>query len=166
MAAKEFYDRLAVEINDENDDFEFANRVVVAEHFLRLQGMAAQLTAKSTALTSEVANFDVHLNRKQRELKRLRRSLLARNYSRITKTAKDEVQDAFIIMLAEESNQLEEIHSLEQDIEELTQKIEARTPRLNEFKSDLKAVERTAEYCKQYLDYEKLEMRVNNNRPV
>ncbi len=165
MAKPEFYDLLSVAINEEDDDFEFANRQVVAEHFLRLQQMAAQVVARATALTAEIATLEVHKKRFARELKQIRRQVLAANYAKITKTATPEIQDAFVFLcLQDDPDLLTKFGGLEAELEEVTREIESREPRLTEFKDDLKAIERTAEYCKQYLDYEKLDMRINANR--
>lgn len=164
MTETNFYRAVRVPFNGEDQEFEFVNQVVVAEHFIRLQDLVAEINERSLDLTNELRNLEVHLKRRTRDLAKVRRTLMARNYSRLTKTADKDVQEAFILMVAEENPTfLAQMNEIESDIEDLTQKIESRKPLIEEFKDKQKLVEKIAEYAKQYLDFRKLEIRIENN---
>lgn len=171
MANTGFYQQVVVPFNEEvgqdsqGREVQFVNPVQAAEHFVRLSSMLARLTEKSALLTEQVKTLEVKRSRAQRELNKIRRKLLAGNYSRVTKTASVEVMDAFIWMVAQEvgGEIPDEIERLEEEIEEFTREIERRTPRLEEYKNDQKLIERTGDYLKQFLDFSKLEMRLTEN---
>lgn len=165
MANGEFYERVALPFNDEDPNFEFVNDVIASEHFVRLQHLLSKLTERIKDLANEVHNLEIHRNRATREIQKIRKVLFARNYSRITKSADKEIQDAFIFLVASEAGDeiLSQLSALEDEVENITREIEIRQPRLNEYRNDMKLIEKVGDYVKQYLDAEKLRMKIENN---
>lgn len=157
--ADTFWNDLSIPYQEEDEEFNFANLVIVAQHFLKAVGRAAQLGEQAEVLTEQIATVTVQRDRKDRELKVLRRKILASNYKGMSKSASRDVQEAFILAMAEKDGLLPELEALEAEIERLTREIEAREPRVAEFRNRMKLIETTMGWGKQYLDFEKLVIR-------
>jgi hypothetical protein len=158
-----FWTDITVPLNEDwaENGVEFINPVQVAEMFARATTIAAKLAQEAETLMHESADFEFRRTQCQRQLKRLRREVLAKNYKGITKSANAELMDAyFYSVLTEEEREL--LVSLEDESDEYTDEIGARQPRLELLRTRLKNIERNMDYMKQYLDYEKLQTRISS----
>lgn len=158
----DFWKNLVIPFQEEDEEFQFANPVVVGQYFLKAVGTAAYLGEQAESLTEQVGNLRVQLDRKKRDLSKFRRSVLAAYYKEITKSASSEVQDAFIEKKADEMGRLKEMQDLEEEIENLVRELEIREPRLDQYRTRLKLLENSLNWGKQYLDFEKLMIRSTN----
>lgn len=156
---KDFWKDMVIPFQNEDDELQFANLVAVSQHFIKAVGLAAQLGEQAEALTEQLANVTITLERKQRDLSEFRKSILAKHYKRISKSAGKDVQEAFIRAMADEDGREQELIDLDAEIEKLTREIEIRTPRVAQYKARLKMLEMTMGWGKQYLDFEKLIIR-------
>jgi len=154
-----FWQDMQFPFQDEDDQFQFANLVVVAEQFLRATSTAAALNEQAEVLQEQLANLRIMYERKERQLKILRRNILARNYKQMSKSAGKDVQEAFIVAMAASDGVLQELLDVEQAMEKLQQEIEQREPVLDELRNRLKTLDTIMGWGKQYLDFEKLLLR-------
>lgn len=152
----DFWDEVTIEFQEEDDGFHFVNPVVMAQYFVKAVGHATQLHRDMEVLKEEVANLTIRKERKQRELAKLRKAIIAANYSESTKSASSEIQDAFVLAKAPSLGKLDELKEIEADIEELIRLIEVREPKIEEIKVRLRALENFTNWGKQYLDFDKL----------
>ncbi len=145
----------------EDPELEFTNRVVTAEWFAQQTQVIAELGGKAEVLDEEIANLQVHLRRKERELQNVRLSILARCYGKITKSADKVVQEAFIRSMAVELKETDTLTKLDLELEDIRQEIEIREPRRDQYYTRLKILKDSQESARQYLDHEKLQTRIN-----
>lgn len=138
---------------------EFVNPVVVADMFATSTGTAAKLAQEAEVISEKLAKLDYEKGRLARQVAKIRRTIFADHYNKITKSAGAEIQDAFILSMADEG-QKALLLSLEEDIEDRLDKIGRLTPRLERVRYRLKVLERNMDWAKQYLDHEKLQMRI------
>lgn len=165
MAEKEdrFFEEVIVPFNDEDESLEFINPVVVAEHFARITALNARLASQSEGGSSRLAELEADLKRENREIDKLRRKVFADNFNDVTRTAPKEIQDAFILSRADQEvlDQLTEHEDNKAYIEDEMDVVKAALDRI---RSRMRLIEKTMDWAKQYLDYEKLLTRVEMQR--
>jgi hypothetical protein len=161
--ADEFWLRVELPFQAEDDEVQFVNPVVAAEWFAQKTQDIAYLNGLAEAIEEEVANLKVHRRRAEHAFAKFRRRLLASNYAGITKSADKEIQAAFLLKIAEQQGKLDELETHEEEIEQIVRMIEVREPRRDQFYARLKAIKDSVESAKQYLDFSKLEMRLAGN---
>src|SRR3954467_10046234 len=90
-----------VELPFQTDDrnFQFVNPVAAAEWFAKKTSDISFLNGLAEILEEEIANLKVHLRRKDEEIGRVRRRLLANAYDRIAKSAGTEILNSFVLKL-------------------------------------------------------------------
>lgn len=159
-----FWETLNIPIQVEDDGFQFVNPVVMAQRFVHAMGQAALLGSQIETLTEQIANLTVNRDRKVRELRKLRREVLANAYTKLTKSAPSEIQEAFVLKAAAEQGRQDEFTALEAEIEYLERELESRTPRIGVYKARLKTLELAMNWGKQYLDFDKLITRASLER--
>lgn len=151
-----FWDALPIPYQTEDEEYEFANPVVVQQQFLRLSRATAVVCQEAEDVTSEIADLENDKSEVQLELSNLRRQLFAANYKQITKSASSEVQDAFILTTARDCGREEELA----DLEEMVADLESRIRRLKPVQAKLwnrqNMIKQTFDYGKNYLDFEKV----------
>lgn len=158
-----FWDSVELPQQDEDKDFPLVNSVVAAEWFAKKTSDIAYLNGLAEILTEEIENLKVHKRRKETTFARFRRRLLADHYDKITKSADKEIQAAFLLKISKESKiDHEALFKFEDDLEEITKQIEVREPRRDQLHARLKALRDAQDAARQYLDFNKLEMRLNN----
>jgi len=158
--ADTFWDSIEIPFQELEEDVQFVNPVVVANGFMKAAAQAKALGEKMEVLSEQMANLNIALERKRREMAKLRRDLLAAHYTKITKSAPSEVQEAFLITVANTEGRLPDLLAIEQEIERLTRELEIREPRLNQYKARLRMLETIVGWGKQYVDYDKLLLRL------
>lgn len=157
-----FWDSVELPQQDEDKDFPLVNSVVAAEWFAKKTSDIAYLNGLAEILTEEIENLKVHKRRKETSFARFRRRLLANNYDKITKSADKEIQSAFLLKIAQEDkNEETRLLRFEDELEEVTKQIEVREPRRDQLHARLKALKDSQDAARQYLDFNKLEMRLN-----
>jgi hypothetical protein len=163
--ADTFFERITVPVNYEanSNGFDFVNPVEVAEMFAAATGIAAQLGGQCETLTSVIANVEFQLVQKERELFRLRRSLLADSFGGVKAGWSTAVLEAYVFTCAVALDRTTALTSLEGDIEELQDTLGMHKPRLDKLKSRARLLEKNMEMAKQYLDFDKLMQRVTNH---
>lgn len=157
-----FWKDLPIPFQNEDDIVQFANPVEVQRHLLLATAYSNYLGGQMEILTEQIATFEVERDRFQREKTRLERDILASNIDSIAKSASEPVRAAFIYAKATET-QRTKMRELEESIEEKTRLIEARQPRVDQFKSRLKVLEFKTDMAREYLYQERSINRVTNN---
>jgi chorismate mutase len=159
--AEEFYRRIQVEVNEEwkENGADFINPVQVAEMFADNTGLAAWLAHEAEQITAELNDLSEQDTKLERQQARLRRQVLADNLGSFKASYNTEAQDAFIFAAANEADRAQLLR-LEQERDEVADKVAAIKPRSERNKHRLKVLERNMEYAKQYLDYDKLMTRI------
>lgn len=157
-----FWEDMVIPFQEEDEEFQFANPVVVSQQFVKAIGTASYLGKQAEILTEQIGNLKVTLDRFKRERDKLRRRILANHYKEITKSASSEIQDAFIYKMAQEDGLSKELLEIEAEIEDLTREIEVREPRVDQYKTRLRLLETSMNWGKQYLDFDKLIIRSTN----
>jgi hypothetical protein len=160
---KEFWENFPIPFQEEDPEFEFINSVVVQQQLGRAPHVAAQLGEKAEILTREIANAEVKRDRLDRALYKFRRKILAQHYSGSPRSGNSTVLDAYIRKVAEETGMLEELEGLETGIEECQREIESRKPVLNEVTARLKLLRDKMDWCREYLNMDKLMARISTN---
>lgn len=161
-----FWGSFPIPLNEEasEDGFELVNIVDVQDDFLRMISQTAQLAQQLEELTDARANQEVIKARAERDLDFLRRKILASHISKLAKTASPEVRDAFIYARAIEESLTESYDALEKEIEKAVRQIEKLTPRINKLRNRLQLLNTKADWMKQYLDYHKLQLRIEGKQ--
>jgi hypothetical protein len=156
-----FWDGVELPHQTEDTEFPLVNSVVAAEWFAKKTSDIAYLNGQAEILTEEIENLKVHKRRKETSFARFRRKLLADHYDKITKSADKEIQAAFLLKIARETELgLLRLETFEEELEEITRQIEVREPRRDQFHTRLKALRDSQDAARQYLDFNKLEMRL------
>jgi hypothetical protein len=156
-----FWDSVELPQQDEDKDFPLVNSVVAAEWFAKKTSDIAYLNGLAEILTEDIENLKVHKRRKETTFARFRRRLLADHYDKITKSADKEIQAAFLLKISKESRiDYEALLKFEDDLEEINRAIEVREPRRDQLHARLKALRDSQDAARQYLDFNKLEMRL------
>ena len=163
MSVDTFWEDIQIPYQEDNKDFQFTNPVAVSQHFVKSVGRLAQVAEQAEVLTDQIATITVHMERRERDLKMLRRKILAKHYKSITKSAGSEIQEAFVRLKAEEEGLLSALESIEAEIEKDRRELEIRIPRVAKLRSRMKAIETTLIWGKQHLDFEKILMRTQHN---
>lgn len=158
-----FWDALPIPYQTEDGEYDFANPIVVQQHFLRLSKATAIISEKAEQLTKTLSELEDERAEEQYKLGQLRRRLFAANYKLITKSASNEIQDAFILMTARGTDQEDDLLALEERIHELDGEIRRLKPRIERLWTRQKQIQLTIDAGKQYLDYEKKLMHIENN---
>lgn len=151
-------------VNDEDENFQLVNPVVAAEWFLDNQSRLARLGYLNERLTEEIANLEVQLEWKKRDLALLERELIPLVYQRIAKSASSKIVDAHIPLVAREKGKEEALNSLSREIEELTREVERRKPAREKVQMRMKILSTIEANIANFLNWEKLEKRVNSQR--
>jgi hypothetical protein len=155
-----FWAEVKLPFQADDKEFEFTNDVVTAEWFAKNTETIAHLSGLAEVLEEEIANLHVHLRRKEYFLTRVKNRLLAKNYTKITKSADKSIQDAFVRYQVTEEGKEAEYEMMEQEIEDIRRMIEVREPRRDQLYSRLKALRDSQESARHYLDHAKLEKRL------
>jgi hypothetical protein len=156
-----FWKTVELPFQTDDQNFQFVNPVAAAEWFAKKTSDISFLNGLAEILEEEIANLKVHLRRKDEEIGRLRRRLLANAYDRIAKSAGTEILNSFVLKLAEDDSKGPQLAKMEEEKEELVRSIEVREPRRNQLYARLKAIRDAQDAARQYLDYNKLEQRLN-----
>lgn len=157
----EFWKTVELPFQTDDRNFQFVNPVAAAEWFAKKTSDISFLNGMAELLEEEIANLKVHLRRKDEELNKLRRRLLSGAYDKISKSASTEILNAFVLTLAEAGGKGIKLTELEDQKEEIVKSIEVREPRRNQLYARLKAIRDSQDAARQYLDYNKLEQRLN-----
>jgi hypothetical protein len=157
-----FWEELVIPFQEEDGNFQYANPVVVGQYFIKAVGVAAFLGQQAETLTEQIGNLRVSLDRKKRDLAKVRRKVLSESYKEVKSSASTEVQDAFVHRKAHDLGFGVELETLENEVEALVRELEIREPRLDQYRSRLKLLELSMNWGKQYLDFEKLVIRSSN----
>jgi hypothetical protein len=156
----EFWEGIVVPINEKwrEDNTNFANPVDVADMFARATGTSTGLASQAEALTEEIANFEFERDEADIQLSRLRRQILADNFSGLKASWGSEVVEAFILASARESTT--RLTELEKITEDATRQIRLRKPSLSRLEKRLKSLEKHMEWAREWMNYEKLMQRI------
>lgn len=160
----EFWKSFPIPYQDSDDDYDFVNAVTVSREFMKIQADMAYFSGLAEVLTKQIASKQVELNRVERDLALLRRKVLAENYKEMNKSARPEIQEAFILRCVQGTQDETLIKDLENQKDSMLRYIEEREPSLDIVKSRMKAIERKMEYTTQFLNFEKLLHRVTEGR--
>lgn len=161
MNTDNFWNNFQIPYQEDDPSFQFVNPVAVSQHFIRVIGEQAFLLEQSERLTQQLANVSAQETKQLRRLATLRREVLSRHYGEITKSASSEIQDAFIVSkIRNDVELLDEFESIEDSLVELQDQRIIIQPRLDQLRARMKAIEKKMEWAKQYLDHEKLMVRV------
>lgn len=157
---EEFWSGIVIPINEnwQQDNTNFANPVDVADMFARATGTSTMLASEAEGLTEEIANFEFERDEAQIDLTKIRRQILADNFTDIKASWSGDVIEAFILSKA--GDQKERMLELEQHIEESVRQVRLRKPRLTKLEKRLKSLEKHMDWAKQWLDYDKLLQRI------
>lgn len=162
-----FWDEVVVPFNPDiearEDGYEFINPVTVAEHFAEITQTTARLAQQYEDGSTRLSELEQKLRWVTGDLNSLRKRILAANFEDVTRTARPEIQDAFILHHApqEVADQIEEF---EAEIGSLEDEIEVVKAALKKIHNRMKLIEKNMDYAKQYLDHEKLLARVEMQR--
>lgn len=161
---RQFWHDATIPVNESwiEDETNFANPVEVADMFARATGVSAMLASEAEELTEAVANAEFLKDEAALDYGRLRRQILSQNFSAIKSGWNSEAMDAFI--LASAKDQAPTLLALEKAVEDAAREIRIRKPRLEKIKNRLKRLETTMEWAKQWLDYDKLMVRVTDQK--
>lgn len=159
----EFWNNSFVPVDEDwqENGTEFVNPVVVADMFAGATSRAARLAQEAEVISEKIAKLDYERGRAQRSIGKIRRAIFADNYSKITKSAGSEIQDAFVLAMADDA-QREQIKAFEEEIDAHSDKIGKLTPRLDRIRFRLKTLEKNMEWAKQYLDFDKMLTRIQH----
>lgn len=163
MAAPEnVWERIAVPINEDwrENEFEMVNPVDVAEMFAATTGLAAYTAQEAEEVTERIRNLENTKSKKQRKVTRIRRTIFADHYAKLTKSAGTEVQDAFVLSMAD-AEQQKELLTLEEEIDGLDDNIAPLVNKRDKLLFRLKMIEKNMEYARHFLDFEKLEKKIH-----
>jgi len=163
MAEKErdnFWEWVAIPFNDEDREFEFVNPVELSERFIEATGIAANYGQITEQWTNELNRLDRERSDIARQIAALRRKILAENYAGITKSAGAEIQDAFVLKCAREMGLEDQLLALEKKHEEVQVKIDTLSARLELLRHRLKVLEKSMDWAREYLNFQKLDMRL------
>lgn len=152
---KSFWTQMPIPFQDEDESYDFANPVVISQDFLRATALAAEIGEKAEVLTEELANLEILKERAIRRRNALIRDIMVNHYDSLSKSARSTVHEAFVYKKAKDEGRLPELCEIDADIEKYTREIEAREPRLSQFKNRLRLIENKMEWAKEYLNYEK-----------
>lgn len=162
----QFWKTVELPFQTDDRDFQFVNPVAAAEWFAKKTSDISYLNGMAELLEEEIANLKVHLRRKDEDLSRLRRKLLAGAYDRVSKSASTEILNAFVLKLAQDEGRGPKMTELEEEKEDIVRSIEVREPRRNQLYARLKAIRDSQDAARQYLDYNKLEQRLQSGGRV
>lgn len=160
MSEDTFWEEYPLKYNDEDDGFEFVNLVDVAEEFVKMVSVTSRLGYDLERLTEAKANVEVEKQRAERALNTLRRTILSDGLQDVAKTSKPQILEAFILERAKQNNTEGSLLQWENKIEECEKKLEIIQPRINKVQSRLTYMKIKAENLRQYLDYQKLQLRI------
>jgi chromosome segregation ATPase len=158
-----FWGDISVPLNEDwqTNGFDLINSVQVAELFAKCTSIAARLAHKAEKLTDQIQSLDFQRSQAQRDLKKLKRGILAQHFKGLPKSANAEIQEAYLLSVMSEE-QRQEFDALEVEVDTLNLEIGARTPKLDRYRARLKQLERNLDWMKQYLDFDKLQTRIHS----
>jgi hypothetical protein len=157
-----FWNAVKLPHQTEDPTVDFVNAVVAAEWFAAATATIAEVGGLSEMLEEEIANLKVHKRRAEDDLAVFVRRIKAKHYKAMTKTADRSVQETFVYAMAVDDGTVGVLEELEGRVKDLVKRIEVRTPRLAQFHERMEKLKLAMESTRQYLDYQKLEMRVNS----
>ena len=155
-----FWDTVELPHQEEDANYPLVNPVVASEWFAKKTTDIAYYGGLAEILTEQIENLKVHRRRKEVEFAKFRRRILANVYDKITKSADKEIQAAFLLKAAREAGKEAELDQLEEELEQIVRQIEVREPRRDQLYARLKSMKESQDAARQYLDYNKLEMRI------
>jgi uncharacterized coiled-coil protein SlyX len=156
-----FWKDFAIPFQVEDDEVSFANPVRVQRSFLEAVSELAYYGEKAERLTEQIAKLEAQRDAIRAGLRRLRREFLASEYSRITKTASSDIQEAFILNVAIQKGRDGELKEIEQTLEQKEEQLRALVPKLRKVEARMKALQRREEWAREYLNFEKLMTRLS-----
>jgi chromosome segregation ATPase len=157
-----FFDKIQVPLNldYEENGLEFVNAVTVADKFAESTVINAELSRETEAASTALASADFELEQIKRKISKLRRRIFAENYGKITKSAGNEVLDAFVLSHAgPHEAPLLELEDAEQDL--WKQRTSASTD-LERCKAQMRALERSMNSLTEWLNYDKFRTRIHD----
>lgn len=157
-----FFDKIQVPLNldYEENGLEFVNAVTVADKFAESTVINAELSRETEMAAIALASVDFELEQVKRQIAKLRRRIFAENYGKITKSASNEVLDAFVLSHAGlHESPLLELEDLEQD---LWKARTAAATGLEQCKARMRAFERTINSLTEWLNYDKFRTRIHD----
>lgn len=172
--SKEFWVQVPLPYNDEDDldeegqrRFELVNRVVAAESFVKRQSMISRLCYQREVLEKKLANMEVQLTWKERELSKIHHRIISSMLQdgTISRSTSSKIVDAMIPAVAVKMGLDDELGALEREVEELRRDVERRRPMRDILTNRIQTVFKLADHTREYLQFEKLELRMNSNRP-
>lgn len=159
--ADTFWDDLIIPVQTDDIGIEFVNPVLVAQTFIKAIGMMSYEGQLGETLTGEITGLTLMLDAKERELGRLKRKIMAKHFKGLAKSASTEVREAYLIIKAEEDGKLKQLEDAEDEIAQLKAKILAKEHECNKQKTRLKTLQIVRDWSKQYLDFDKIIMRMD-----
>lgn len=154
-----FWNDLVIPFQEEDGDFQFANPVVVAQHFIKAVGMAAYIGQQGEDLTADIAQLKLNLTDLEDELRVFRQYIFTTYFKDIPKSGGNEVKDAFVRLKAIDDGSDTVLAILEKGITTIKRTITEKSHKESKFKAQLKLLETTMSWSKQYLDFDKMIMR-------
>lgn len=154
-----FWDDLEIPFQEDEEGYQFANAVIVAQEFLKAIGKLSYEGQQAEDLTQEIAGLTLMLESAETSLTKLRRKIFAKHYKGIAKSASTEVRDAYIYNKAEEDGHLQTLTDLEDNITKLKANIRIKEASLEKHRSRIKILQTVRDWSKQYLDFDKLLIR-------
>lgn len=157
-----FWADIALPVNTDykENDYQIVNPVDVQEKFILAIDYSTRIGEQAEGLAEELADLEREREEIQTKLNRLRRQILADNFSKIKSSWNSELVDAFILGTA--GDQLQQLLQYEKEIDLKNTKIGAKKPKLIKAEKRLKLVEKNMEWAKQFLDYEKMVARIKS----
>lgn len=164
MAQDTFYEDLLIPFNDEDPDFDFVNHVHAQQKLVEGQNGFTEYTEHAERHTKVIGRATKIRNEAERDLRRLRRQVLASNFGQFKASYGEEARDAFVYKKAEETGRLEDLLTLEAVIETQTREIESHQYRLDLVRGRLKAIEKTMDTAVHLLNLHKHEQNAQRKR--
>jgi chromosome segregation ATPase len=160
--ATSYFDDLTLPLNKEEPHFEFVNAVTVSDKFAEATIFNGTISREIEEATDELARLDVELEQVKRKIGKIRRQIFADNWTKVTKTADSQIQDAFILAHAGAMLPvLEECESLEEELWKQRSQAKAKFDR---YRGRLWALERMTSYLTEWLNNDKFRTRIHETR--
>ena len=153
--ADDFWDDRELEFQLTYPDLDFVNAVKMAKF---LATGTADMTEISRAMEVLVEKLTKLMNEEagyRRSITNIRRHLLAKHYTKITKSASSEIQDAFILKKAQEEGEVDAMVDLEVKVEACRALREDLEIELQKFKNRQKLLESQLQAAREIVNFEK-----------
>lgn len=163
-----FWNEFPIPFNEDEEareeGFDFVNPIDVQDEFIRIIDDIARLGYRIEQLEGVVGSQQAQLADLENQANVLRRKILTRHYhdKSFARSADKEVREAFIFARATDE-ELERLEELEDSIMATKKLIGERMVPLNQLRHRMKCLQLKADWAKQHLDYQKLQIRVETN---